>query len=242
MVNSMKLALRWTLRTCRQLLGNRLTGALSLFVMGSALLCSISPLSFADDQVHTRPRYKLQPGDVLVLSYRFTPDFNQTVTIEPDGFVTLNLIGSIKISDLTMDEARDLILKKASERLNDPELNIVLKEFEPPSVVVAGEVLKPGKVPLHGGITALQAILLSGGFLESARAGQVILFRRINTDTAEVKILKLSNIKKRVDLEKDIALQDGDMLLVPRDRIQIISRYMKLANVGMYLNPLQSLP
>jgi polysaccharide export outer membrane protein len=202
-------------------------------------LALVAPLH-ADDQLHNRPRYTLQAGDVIELAYRFTPDFSQTVTIEPDGYVTLNLVGSIKISGLTLDEARDLILKKASEKLNAPELNIVLKEFQQPSVVVAGEVQKPGKFPIHEGMTALQAILLSGGFLDSAKSGQVILFRRIDSDTAEVKILKLGKIKKKIDLEHDLRLEAGDMILVPRDKISIVSRYLKLANIGMYLNPLQT--
>ena len=116
----------------------------------------------------------------------------------------------------------------------------MLKEFQQPSVVVAGEVQKPGKFPIHEGMTALQAILLSGGFLDSAKSGQVILFRRIDSDTAEVKILKLGKIKKKIDLEHDLRLEAGDMILVPRDKISIVSRYLKLANIGMYLNPLQT--
>jgi polysaccharide export outer membrane protein len=217
-------------------------GRVSRWVALCAFFCICASLALADDQLHTRPRYRLHPGDVIALSYRYTPDFDQTVTIEPDGYVTLNLVGSLKLADLTMDEARDLILKKAGERLNAPELNLVLKEFQQPSVVVAGEVQKPGKFPMQEGLTAMQAIMLSGGFMEDARSGQVILFRRIDGTTAEVKILKLNRFKNRMDLEHDLALLPGDMILVPRDKISIISRYMKLANVGMYLNPLQSLP
>ena len=48
-------------------------------------------------QLQQRSRYRLHPGDVVTLTYRFTPDFNQDVTVEPDGFVNLNLVGGVMV-------------------------------------------------------------------------------------------------------------------------------------------------
>ena len=95
-------------------------------------------------QLHQRPQYRLQPGDTLELQYHYTPELNQTATVLPDGDVNLNLVGNVKISDLTLQQAHDLIVRKASERLNDPDLNLILRDFQRPYVVVAGEVPKPG--------------------------------------------------------------------------------------------------
>jgi polysaccharide export outer membrane protein len=104
---------------------------------------------------------------------------------------------------------------------------------------VAGEVQKPGRIELREPTTALQAILDSGGFLPSAHSSQVLLFRTINSDTAEVHVLNLTNIQKTSELERDAQLEPGDMLLVPRNRIERISRYLKLLNVGAYFNAVQ---
>ena len=185
---------------------------------------------------------RLHPGDVIDLQYRFTPEFNQTVTITPDGYITLTLIGEVHVSELTLSEAHDLILKKLATHLKDPELNLVLKDFQGPYVVVAGEVNKPAKIDLRENMTAVQAVMLCGGFLASARTDDVVLFRRINSDTAEVRILNLKKFRNAGDLEHDAQLQAGDMLLVPRNRIEGLSRYMKLLNVGTYFNPLQMVP
>jgi polysaccharide biosynthesis/export protein len=201
-----------------------------------ALFGAASWASAADDLQH-RPRYTLRPGDVLDLEYRYTPEFNQSVTILPDGYVSLDVIGSVRLAGLTLDQAHDLIIQKARVRLRDPELNLVLKDFQAPYVAVAGEVGKPGKIELRENITAIQAILLCGGFLESARSSQVVLFRRISTDTAEVRILNLRKLKNTADLEHDVLLEPGDMLLVPRNKLEGLSRYMKLLNVGTYFNP-----
>lgn len=209
---------------------NRLLGPLLL------VLFFISALNA--QELHQRPRYTLRQGDVLQLQYRYTPELNQSVTLLPDGYVTLNLIGDLKISDLTLDQAHDLIVSKLQSRLNDPELNLILTDFQRPYVEVAGEVQKPGRIELRETTTAIQAILESGGFLPSAQSGQVILFRRINSNTAEVRKLDLTGIHKTSQLEHDISLESGDMLLVPRNKVERISRYGKLLNVGTYFNPL----
>jgi polysaccharide export outer membrane protein len=192
-------------------------------------------------ELRQRPRYTLRPGDVVELQYRYTPELNQTVTVLPDGFVNLNLIGNLKVSDLTVEQTHDLIVQKAQARLNDPDLNLILRDFQRPYIVVAGEVTTPGKMDLRETTTAMQAILLAGGFKESAHSSQVLLFRKINSDTAEVKVLKLK-IHKTDELEQDAQLEPGDMLLVPRNKLENISRYMKLFNIGAYINPLQLVP
>jgi polysaccharide export outer membrane protein len=209
----------------------RSISSLLLLVLLTGRCCS------ADDSLHHRPRYTLRPGDVLDLQYHYSPEFNQTVTVLPDGYVNLNVVGDVRVGDLTLDQAHDLIIEKAQIRLKDPELNIVLKDFQGLYVVVAGEVGKPGTINLRENITAMQAILMCGGFLQSARPSQVLVFRKINTDTAEVRVLNLNKLRKTADLEHDIQLQSGDMLLVSRNKVEGISRYMKLLNVGAYFTP-----
>ncbi len=187
-------------------------------------------------QLRQRPQYRLQPGDLIELQYHYTPELNQTATILPDGDVNLNLVGNVKIGDLTMQQAHDFIVRKASERLNEPDLNLILRDFQRPYVVVAGEVLKPGRVDLRENTTAMQAILWAGGFADTAQSGQVVLFRRINSEMAEVKVLHLTNLNKTAKLEHDTQLEQGDMLLVPRNKITRLSKYMKLLNIGTYFN------
>src|SRR5256885_17064151 len=88
----------------------------------------------------TENRYRLQPGDVLEVQYRYSPEFNQTVTVQPDGYVTLEIGGDLKVAGFTIEETRQAILRQARKRLQDPVATIVLKEFQKPYFVVAGEV------------------------------------------------------------------------------------------------------
>ena len=193
-------------------------------------------------QLRQRPRYLLRPGDTLQLQYRLTPDLNQTVSVQPDGYVDLNVAGEVQVAGLTITQAHDLIVQKESEHLNNPELNLILEEFTRPYVVVAGEVAKPGQIEIRDNMTALSAILISGGFTQSAKSGQVIVFRKFNDTIDEVKQLNLTRVHNTVQLEHDMALQPGDLVLVPHDRISRLQHYMQAANLGVFINPLQYVP
>jgi polysaccharide export outer membrane protein len=183
-------------------------------------------------------RYVLHPGDVLDIQYRYTPEFNQTVTVQPDGFISLEIGGDVKVSGRNLEQVRNIILARARARLASPELIVVLKEFQKPYVVVAGEVAQPGKLEMREKLTALQAVLLAGGFKDSAKSSQILVFRKLNNDMAEVRSLNFKTLKRTSDLENDLTLQAGDMILVPRNRISKIERYVRIASLATFLNPI----
>jgi polysaccharide biosynthesis/export protein len=207
------------------------------------LLLSMTMVTRAQEQapaltVRTEDRYKLTAGDVLDIQFRYTPEFNQTLTVQPDGFISLQIGGDVKVSGRTLQEVRNLILTKARLRLESPEVLVILKEFQKPYVVVAGEVNQPGKIELREKLTALQAVLLAGGMKETAKSSQVLVFKRLNGDTAEVKVLNFKTLKRTTDLENDLVLQSGDMILVPRNRISKIERYVRYASMAAFLAPI----
>lgn len=183
-------------------------------------------------------RYVLHPGDVLDIEYRYTPEFNQTVSVQPDGYISLQMGGDLKVAGRNLEQVRNLILARARTRLQSPELTVVLKEFQKPYVVVSGEVAQPGKFELRENLTAIQAVLLAGGFKDSAKSSQILVFRKLNADTAEVRSLNFKTLKRTSDLENDLTLQPGDMILVPRNRISKIERYVRLASLTTFLYPL----
>lgn len=186
-------------------------------------------------------RYMLNPGDVLDIQYRYTPEFNQTVTVQPDGYVSLQIGGDVKVAGRNLAEVRKLILAQVRTRLESPELTVILKEFQKPYVVVAGEVVQPGKLEMREKLTAVQAVLMAGGFKDSAKSSQILVFRKLNADTAEVRSLNFKTLTRTSDLENDLTLQPGDMILVPRNRVSKIERYVRIASLAAFLNPLMRL-
>jgi polysaccharide export outer membrane protein len=207
----------------------------------TAAFCFLSLLPCmapAKDAFATRqPRYRLHAGDVITVDYRYTPEYNAAISIQPDGFASLPFLGDMKLGGLTLAEAHDQLLAKASDRLNQPEITIGLKDFEKPYYIVGGEVGSPGRFEIRSRVTALRAIEMAGGFKMSSKASQVLLIRPVSGLDAETKLIDLKKVTDRRDLKEDVELQPGDLLVVPKTRLAKIEPYVRLANFGMYLNP-----
>jgi polysaccharide export outer membrane protein len=203
-----------------------------VFLLAAATFAS----DVANPQLAERdPRYRLQPSDVVELQYRYTPEYNQSFTIQPDGFAELQLLGAVKLQGLTLEEARAVILKAAAARLRDPEISLILKDFVKPYFVVAGEVEHPGRYEMRGPVTGIQAIAMAGGFKNSAKHSQVILYRRVSPESARAQLLNLKQTMQHPD--EDVDLRSGDLLVIHQNRVSKIERFVKWGNLGVYWNP-----
>ena len=181
------------------------------------------------------PYYKLQPSDVVVVKYRYTPEYDATVSVRPDGFVTLPIVGDVKVSGLTVADAGREVRAAAERRLRDPELTFELKEFQRPRFVVGGEVDKPGQFELRGRITVLEAIAMAGGLKTSAKHSKVVLFRRFDDTRAVTRVIDAKALAKPDRIEEDPVLRPGDFLFVPQNTISKFERFVPLASLAWLL-------
>jgi polysaccharide biosynthesis/export protein len=190
-------------------------------------------------QLHERnPRYRLESGDILELAFRYTPEFDQEVTVQPDGYVQLKgLQNDVHIQGQTVPEVIETLKKAYSDTLRDPVISVVLREFEKPYFIAGGQVGKPGKYDLRGRTTATQAVAIAGGFSEYSKNSQVLLFRRYNDDLVEVKVLNLNKVLKDKNYQEDLQLQPGDMLYVPKTFMAKIDRFLPRSSLGTYFSP-----
>jgi protein involved in polysaccharide export with SLBB domain len=181
-------------------------------------------------------RYTIQPSDQLDVSFTLTPEFNQTVTVQPDGFITLRGAGDVMAMGKTLPQLTDAIRQAYSATLKDPILFVNPVKFENPSITVGGQVGKPGRFDWQNEITVSQAIAMAGGFTDNAKHSQVLLFRRVSDEWAEAKIINVKDMMKKKNLSEDPVLQPGDMLYVPKNTISKIKPFIPLPTVGMYEN------
>jgi polysaccharide biosynthesis/export protein len=161
-------------------------------------------------------RYQLRSGDVFELSFPFVPDFNQTMTVQPDGFVTLRALGDLRVAGATIPELTETLRTRYSSILRDPVITIELKEFEKPYFIVAGEVERPGKYDLRGETTLTQAVAVAGGLKERAKQSRAVLFQRQPAGDFKATKLDLNKMLKDADLNADLRLQPGDLVFIPR--------------------------
>jgi len=186
-----------------------------------------------------RPLYQIAKSDVLEVNFTFAPEFDQTVTVQPDGFVVLKGVGSVYADGLTSPELSDSIRRACAFMLKDPEVTVRLKDFDHPFFIASGEVVHPGKYELRSDTTVAEAVAIAGGFTAQAKHSQVVLFRRVSRETVETRVLNEKDLLRNRNLGEDPHLRPGDFVFVPQNTISKLRKYMPLPNLGMYLNPAQ---
>jgi polysaccharide biosynthesis/export protein len=180
------------------------------------------------------PRYQLCKDDVFDLDFPFSPEFNQTTTVQPDGYISLLGLDGLHVEGQTIPELTQSLRVAYAKILHEPVITVVLKDFDKPYFSASGQVFKPGKYDLRGDITVTQAIAIAGGLMDTAKHSQVLLFRRVSSDWYGVRKINLKQLLQGENLDEDLHLQPGDMLFVPKSRIAKIKPFIPLPNVGMY--------
>jgi polysaccharide export outer membrane protein len=173
------------------------------------------------------------------VTFTVAPEFNQTLTVQPDGYVMLKDAGPVEAEGLTVPEFSQAIQKAYQGYLHDPEAGVALKDFERPYFVVGGQVGKPGKYELRSDTTVAEAVQIAGGFTPEAKHSQVVLFRRVNEDLMETRVLDLKKMLKQSSLKEDAHLRPGDLIFVPENTISKIARFVSKASLSMYVNSSQ---
>ena len=178
------------------------------------------------------PRYKLEFGDQFDAFFELSPEFNQTVTVQPDGYIALRGAGDVHVVGQTVPELTETLRRAYAKILNDPLISVILKDFEKPYFIADGQVSRPGKYELRGDTTLTQAIAMAGGFQDSAKHSQVLLFRRVNSDWVSAKIINVKEMEKEGNLHEDPYLHPGDMVFVPKNRFSKIRPFLPSSSMG----------
>ncbi len=185
------------------------------------------------------PLYRLSKSDTVDLNFTFSPDFNQTLTVQPDGFMALKGAGVLLAEGLTIPEMQRAVTDAYRRFLHDPEITVTLKDFEKPYFLASGEVARPGKYELRGDMTASEAVAMAGGFTQQARHSQVVVFRRISADTSESHVIDIKRMLDSHNLSEDLHLQPGDFVFVPQSRVSKIRKFVPTNSMSWYMNPMQ---
>ncbi|MBC7768563.1 MAG: polysaccharide export protein [Phycisphaerales bacterium] len=181
-----------------------------------------SALTYSDET----PAYRFYPGDEIEIAVFSAPELTRTVTVAPDGRVALPLVGAVRAADLTAEELHDALVAHYAQHLRMPELTVTPRSYGSRQVFVGGEVARPGIYEMPAQIDAFQAVALAGGFLPSARRGDVLVLSRAGGD-AQVAEVDLSVRAMRQGFPDALPLQRYDVVYVPRSRISQVNLFMQ---------------
>jgi protein involved in polysaccharide export with SLBB domain len=213
---------------------------LSYILFGSLLsiltgCVSISPLNpsdstvsqtVAESKVEAKKDYLLQIGDVLEIKFYYDSKLNETVIIRPDGKISLQLIGELTASDQTPQDLNTLIQTKYGKFLKNPEVTVIVREFGGQKVYVGGEVMMPGVIPLKGNMTTLQAILIAGGFKETAHRGSIIVISRGPEDTSVTRKIDLRDVISGKADGEEVYVRPFDVIYVHKTLIAEVDKFV----------------
>lgn len=181
------------------------------------------------------PRYVIQRQDVLFLSFPLSPELNQSVTVQPDGYINLQNIRSLHVEGKTVPETVEALQQAYAGILHNPIITVDVKDFQKPFFIVTGQVGKPGQYELRAEITVAEAIAVAGGMQSSAK-NQVFLFHRTSNDWFQVEKLNLKDILNGKHANEDAVIRPGDMVFVPENAITKFRKYVPYSiNAGSYL-------
>jgi polysaccharide export outer membrane protein len=185
------------------------------------------------------PRYQISRGDIVDLTFPIVPEFNQTVTVQPDGFIALKGVEGVRVAGLTTPQLIEAVQAAYGKILKDPQVTVDLKDFEKPYFIAQGKVGKPGKYELRGETTISQAIGIAGGFQDTAKHSEVMLYRRSGDSWVEVKRFDMKKLlaAKNANLGEDIMVQPGDMIYIPKSATAKIGEWIPHTSVGVPITP-----
>jgi polysaccharide export outer membrane protein len=208
-----------------------------------------SSISGQPDLQQRNQRYRIQPDDGLVISFPLSPEFDQptgctttvncSVTVQPDGFISLKGAGGVYVEGMTLPEVVEALKKAYAGVLHDPIIHVDLVDFQRPFFLVSGQVGKPGQYDLRHDTTVSEAIAIAGGFASTAKT-QVFLYHRVSKDWVEVKKLSLKDLLNGKNANEDAQLSSGDMIFVPEKFIANFRKYVPYSLSGAaaaYGNP-----
>ena len=169
------------------------------------------------------PDYIIGPEDVLEIAVWKNAELSKTVTVRPDGRISLPLVGDVMATSRTPTELTEEISAKLKEYKENPNVSIVVQGVNSYNIFILGEVTKPGKLPLKTKTTLLQAITIAGGLTATAARNKMVVFRLGENGKSEEKIkASYDDIVLRDGSSQNIELKPNDTIVVPAETMVLI--------------------
>jgi polysaccharide export outer membrane protein len=158
--------------------------------------------------------YKIGPGDVIEISVWKDEYLSRQLVVPPDGVIAFPLIGDIDVTAVTVSELRAIASKKLKEYVTDAEVTVMLLKASSLTAYVVGKVNNPGQFPINMETNVMQILAMAGDLNAFASPGNIIILRQEKGKLIKVPF-DYNDVKKGKNLEQNIFLKRGDVVVVP---------------------------
>ena len=165
-------------------------------------------------QAETPESYLIQPGDILQISVWREESLLRQVLIRPDGRMSFPLVGDIQAAGHSVEDVRETVTQRLSKYIPDPVVTVSTHELNGNKIYVIGKVNRPGEFIANRNLDVVQALSIAGGMTPYAAANKIKVLRRENGTQKSIPF-RYSDIEKGENLEQNIVLKSGDVVVVP---------------------------
>ena len=162
------------------------------------------------------PAYRIGPGDVLQIDVWREPDASAaSVTVRPDGRVSLSMIGEVRAAGLTPTELEAMLSDRFGKLIRDARVTVTVREVTSQRIYLIGEVRREGSVRMVGPITVLQALAEAGGITDFAKRNRIYILR--GSSGRQMRLpFNYDDVVRGQKVEQNVLLLPGDTIVVPR--------------------------
>lgn len=183
-----------------------------LVIVGLTLLFSVRGVIAAEPQAD--PGYRLGAEDVVMVSVWKDEHLTREVVVRPDGMFSFPLVGDIRAIDRTVEDIRADLVARLSKYIPNANVSVAVLKVMSYKIYVLGRVNKPGEYVIGHYTDVLQALSLAGGLTPFAAENDIKVMRRVDGEQ-QVIPFRYADVRKGKNLEQNILLQRGDVVMVP---------------------------
>ena len=154
----------------------------------------------------------LAPGDIVSLAFPGAPGLNLRQKVQANGSLSLPMIGDVSAAGRSVTSLQRDLERRYRVHLQNPEVVVVMEQAAA-AVYVSGQVIQPAKIPLDRPMTALEAVMETGGFAPTANPRKVTVMRIENGQ------------RRRYDLNLEGRSSGGAFYLKPYDIVHVSERF-----------------
>jgi polysaccharide biosynthesis/export protein len=177
----------------------------------------------------TTSRYFIGPQDLLKITVLDEPELTNNYRVDSDGFITFPYIGRVLAGGLNPGDLQERIKSMLSPAyIKNPQVRVEIDQYKSQSVMVSGEVRQPGKIPMTGAMTVLEALAAAGSPTPAASSELTIAHpKKPGSDQQDSEIVRVNWKALQLGKGTDIVLQDGDLLNIAKAQTFFITGQVK---------------
>jgi polysaccharide export outer membrane protein len=160
------------------------------------------------------PTYTLQPGDKIDVSVWGEEKLQREILIRPDGKFSFPLTGEVNAMGRTVADIQTELTSKLVTYIPEAVVTVSVTGIGGNRIFVIGQVTKPGNFELNQRLNVLQALSLAGGTTPFAALNDIIIIRGSGREQRVFRF-GYDEIKRGRNLEQNIELENGDVVIVP---------------------------